>query len=49
MERDEDDHIYLGFRLKTLLTDWLINHILNADRHFFHHLSGRTVRGKGGK
>lgn len=35
MEREEDDHIYLGFRLKTLLTDWLINHILNADRHFF--------------
>ncbi len=49
MERDEDDRIYLGFRLKTLLTDWLINHILNADRHFFHHLSGRTVRGKGNK
>ena len=49
MERNEDDRIYLGFRVKTLLTDWLINHILNADRHFSHHLSGRNVRRKGGK
>lgn len=43
MGRDEKDPIYLGFRVKTLLTDWLINHILNADRHFSHFLSGRNV------
>lgn len=44
MEGNGDDRDYLGFRVKTLLTDWLINHILNADRHFSHHLSGRNIR-----
>lgn len=43
MERDEEDRIYLGFRVKSLLTDWLTNHILNADRHFSHHLHGRNA------
>ncbi|AJP49543.1 hypothetical protein PG1C_08575 [Rugosibacter aromaticivorans] len=43
IERDGTDHAYLGFRVKNMLTDWLINHILNTDRHFSHHLNGRTV------
>ena len=43
IEHDGADHAYLGFRVKNMLTDWLINHILNTDRHFSHHLNGRTV------
>lgn len=43
IERDGTDPIYLGFRVKNMLTDWLINHVLNTDRHFAHHLNGRTV------
>lgn len=43
IENDGADHIYLGFRVKNMLTDWLINHVLNTDRHFAHHLNGRTV------
>lgn len=35
---------YLSLRIKNKLTDWLVNHILNADRHFSHHMSGRNVR-----
>ncbi|MDO9272513.1 MAG: adenylate/guanylate cyclase domain-containing protein [Rugosibacter sp.] len=43
IENDGADHIYLGFRVKNMLKDWLINHVLNTDRHFAHHLNGRTV------
>jgi hemerythrin len=43
IEHDSADPIYLDFRVKNMLTDWLINHILNTDRHFSHHLNGRTV------
>ena len=43
MERDVANPVYLGFRIKNMLTDWLVNHILNTDRHFSHHLNGRTV------
>ena len=38
IESGKEDRIYLAFRVKRLLTDWLINHILNADRHFGHFL-----------
>jgi hemerythrin len=31
----------LAFRVKRLLTDWLINHILSADRHYGHFLHGK--------
>jgi hemerythrin len=43
IERNKSNPLYLDFRLKNTLTDWLINHILNTDRHFSHHLNGRTV------
>lgn len=43
IERDRTDHIYLSFRIKNMLTNWLINHILNTDRHFAHHLNGRNI------
>jgi hemerythrin len=38
-----DDPVYAGFLVRNLLGDWLINHILNADRHFAHHLLGRNI------
>lgn len=34
IESGDEDQLYLAFRVKRLLTDWLINHTLNADRHF---------------
>lgn len=40
---DIDDPVYAGFRVKHLLSDWLLNHILNADRHFSHHVQGRNI------
>lgn len=40
---DLDDPVYAGFRVKHLLGDWLLNHILNADRHFAHHVQGRNI------
>jgi hemerythrin len=39
IESGQEDSLYLAFRVKRLLTDWLINHILNADRHFGHFLN----------
>lgn len=39
IEAGEKDSVYLAFRVKRLLTDWLINHILNTDRHFGQYLS----------
>ena len=41
IERGEENRVYLAFRVKRLLTDWLINHILSADRHYGHFLHGR--------
>jgi hemerythrin-like metal-binding protein len=38
IQSGEEEPLYLAFRVKRLLTDWLINHILNADRHFGHFL-----------
>ena len=38
IERGEDNRIYLAFRIKRLLTDWLVNHIVSADRHYGHYL-----------
>jgi hemerythrin len=42
IERGEEDRVYLAFRVKRLLTDWLVNHILNADRHYGHYLRSRN-------
>lgn len=36
IEGGGEDPIYLAFRVKRLLTDWLVNHIVTADRHFCH-------------
>lgn len=41
IENNQEDRLYLVFRVKRLLTDWLINHILNADRHFSYFLRTR--------
>ena len=41
IERGEENRVYLAFRVKRLLTDWLVNHILNADRHYGHYLHSR--------
>jgi hemerythrin len=45
IEGGSEDSLYLAFRVKRLLTDWLVNHILNADRHFGYFLRGRNVPG----
>lgn len=34
---------YLAFRVKRLLTDWLITHMLNTDRHFCNYLRARNA------
>jgi hemerythrin len=34
---------YLAFRVKRLLTDWLITHILNTDRHLCNYLRSRPA------
>jgi hemerythrin len=39
-----EDRLYLTFRIKRLLTDWMVNHILNADHHFGHFLVTRRRR-----
>jgi len=44
IDHGEKDRIYLAFRVKRLLTDWLVNHILSADRHYGHYQN--TWRGK---
>jgi|LakMenEpi03Aug12_release.lakeMendotaPanAssembly.Ray.scaffolds.fasta_scaffold25363_6 hemerythrin len=41
IERGEENRVYLAFRVKRLLTDWLVNHILNADRHYGHYLHSK--------
>jgi hemerythrin len=41
IELGETDRVYLGFRVKRLLTGWLVNHILSADRHYGHYLNNR--------
>ena len=41
IESRDEDKVYLAFRAKRLLADWLVNHILNADRHFGHYLNAR--------
>jgi hemerythrin len=44
IELGEKDRVYLAFRVKRLLTGWLVNHILSADRHYGHYRN--TQRGK---
>lgn len=34
IESRKENTRYLTFRIKRLLTDWLVNHILNADKYF---------------
>ncbi len=47
IEAGGEDRLYLAFRVKRLLTDWLVNHILNADRHFGHFLRTRREEQSG--
>jgi hemerythrin len=44
IESGKEDRLYLAFRVKRLLTDWLINHILNADKHLGHFLRAQSRR-----
>jgi hemerythrin len=44
IEVGEADRVYLSFRVKRLLTGWLVNHILSADRHYGSYRNSR--RGK---
>ena len=37
----ESGQVYLAFRVKRLLTGWLVNHILSADRHYGHYRNSR--------
>ena len=46
IEGGGEDPQYLTFRVKRLLTDWLANHMVTADRHFGQFLRGRTSRDK---
>ena len=41
IDQGEDNRVYLAFRVKRLLTGWLVNHILSADRHYAHHRKDR--------
>jgi adenylate cyclase len=38
------DQVYLAFRVKRLLSGWLVNHILSADRHYGHYRNNRRVK-----
>ncbi|MDP2825150.1 MAG: adenylate/guanylate cyclase domain-containing protein [Sulfuritalea sp.] len=44
IELGEENRVYLAFRVKRLLTDWLVNHILSADRHYGHYLHSRRQK-----
>ena len=44
IELGEKDRVYLGFRVKRLLTGWLVNHILSADRHYGHYRNTRRAK-----
>ena len=46
IETGHEDPLYLAFRVKRLLTDWLANHMATADRHFGQFLRGRTSHNK---
>ncbi|TRZ90649.1 MAG: guanylate cyclase [Rhodocyclaceae bacterium] len=41
MELGNANRVYLAFRVRRLLTGWLINHILSADRHYSHYRDSR--------
>ena len=41
IELGEENRVYLAFRVRRLLTGWLINHILSADRHYSHYRASR--------
>ena len=42
IESGNEEPLYLTFRVKRLLSDWLANHMVTADRHFGQFLRGRT-------
>ena len=42
IELGEKDRVYLAFRVKRLLTGWLVNHILSADRHYGNYRKSRS-------
>ena len=44
IELGEADRVYLGFRVKRLLSGWMVNHILNADRHYGHYRRSRDQK-----
>jgi hemerythrin-like metal-binding protein len=44
IESGAENRLYLAFRVKRLLTDWLVNHILNADRHLGQFLRSQRVQ-----
>lgn len=44
IESGTENSRYLAFRIKRLLTDWLINHILNADRHFGYYIRAQDAK-----
>jgi adenylate cyclase len=46
IETGDHDRLYLAFRVKRFLTDWLANHMVTADRHFGQFLRGRTAQTK---
>ncbi|MCK9382803.1 MAG: hypothetical protein M0P95_17305 [Sulfuritalea sp.] len=41
IELGEENRVYLAFRVRRLLTGWLINHMLSADRHYGHYRNSR--------
>lgn len=39
---ETENPIYMAFRIKLLLMDWIINHSTKTDRHLGHHLKSRS-------
>jgi hemerythrin-like metal-binding protein len=44
IELGEKDRVYLAFRVKRLLTGWLVNHLLSADRHYGNYRNNRRAK-----
>ena len=39
---ETENPVYMAFRIKLLLMDWIINHSIKTDRHLGHHLKSRS-------
>ena len=39
---EAENPVYMAFRIKLLLMDWIVNHCIKSDRHFGHHLKSRS-------